>query len=142
MLKMTLLLVVYAITPIVGGRGLLPIGLVLFVAPSILALVLTLAAIGTLCAGFLMPLAWTLSRLFTQLAVTVLLFGAWLVQVGQAIGFNAAAEQHMALQSMLIFSIPFQIAAVAVVVISAVQIRRARASMLGDRSRGSPRAKV
>jgi len=126
MLKMCLLLVAYAIAPMVAGHGIAPMAMLL-ISPEFLRwpLALSWGAIIIVVAGFAFLRAGTPAQLVAQLAGTVLLYGSWLANVHHINQFNEQAEQRMALESMLLFSLPFQLATVVVTWVLAVQLKRA-----------------
>lgn len=128
MFKMCLLLLTYAIAPMVAGHGIAPMAMLL-VRVEFLAWPLALGwgAIIVVVAVFTCLRAGTLAQLIAQLAGTVILYGSWL--------FNEQAEQRMALESMLLFSLPFQLATVVVMCVLAVQLKRA----LSEPKDGFPR---
>jgi hypothetical protein len=65
------------------------------------------------------------ARAVAQLAGTVILYGSWLANIHYINQFNEQAEQGMALESMLVFSLPFQLATVVVMCVLAIQLKRA-----------------
>ena len=128
MLKMCLLLLTYAIAPMVAGHGIAPMAMLLVRVEFLTwPLALSWGAIIIVVAVFTCLRAGTLAQLMAQLAGTVILYGSWLANIGYINQFNEQAEQRMALESMLLFSLPFQLATVVVMCVLAVQLRRALA---------------
>lgn len=123
MRKMLLLLVAYAIAPIVAGHGMLP--MVLFSMHSLTwGLALACGSIVVVSAAFIFLRTGSVAQLVAQLAGTLILYGAWLANILYVNQFNAQAEQQMALQSMLVLSLPFQVTAAVVVYVLALQLKR------------------
>ena len=123
MLKMCLLLFTYAIAPIVAGHGILPMAWLLIQSPT-WGTALAWGAILVIFAGSILPRTRAPAQLVTQLAGTLMLYGAWLANIHNALQFNAQAEQRMALESMLVFSLPLQAMTAAVIYLLAVQLKR------------------
>jgi hypothetical protein len=65
-----------------------------------------------------------MARPAAQLGGVILLYGAWAANIHVVNQLNAPAERAMALESMLIFSLPFQIMTAVVLVTLVVQLRR------------------
>ena len=123
MLKMFILLLAYAIAPIVAGHGIMPMAWLL-VHSSEWQLALAWGAIVVGLAALVCLRAGSSAQIVAQLASALMLYGAWLANVRYAIQLNGQAEQRMALESMLILSLPFQIVTVVVVCVLAVQLKR------------------
>lgn len=107
MKKMLLLFLTYAIAPVVAGHGILPMGLT-FLFP-IEQMALPFGAAAVVSAGFVGARIGSAARPLSQLGGTIILYCAWVVNVHIAYQSNTQAEQQMALESMLLFSLPFQI---------------------------------
>jgi hypothetical protein len=122
MLKMVVLLISYAITPVVVGHGVMPMG-VLLVAP-IWQMGLAWGAIVVAIAGSVLLRAGSVGQLCSYLASTILLYGAWLANVLYFRHGNAPSEQNMALESMVLLSLPFQVATAWVTFLLLARIRR------------------
>jgi hypothetical protein len=126
MLKMCLLLLAYAIAPMVAGHGIAPLAMLLIRVEFLTwQLALSWGAIIVVVAASTFLRAGTLAQLVAQLAGTVVLYGSWLANIHYINQFNEQAEQGMALESMLVFSLPFQLATVVVMCVLAVQLKRA-----------------
>jgi hypothetical protein len=125
MLKMCLLLLAYAAAPIAIGHGILPMAMLLIRAEFLTwQMALSWGAIIFVVAGSICLRTGTLAQLVAQLAGTVILYGSWLATIHYMNQFNEPAEQRMALESMLLFSLPFQLATVVVMCVLAVQLKR------------------
>lgn len=108
MLWMALLLICYLATPVVVGHGVLPMAFVLFSAhPVTWGPAMGWIAIVVLGVGF--AKRSTASGGVAQLAAAALLYGSWGMSVRQFMMLNAQGEQSIALESMLLLSIPLQV---------------------------------
>lgn len=119
MKKMLLLFLTYAIAPVVTGHGILPMGLA-FLFP-IWQMALPFGAAVVVTVGFRCTREGSAARLLSQLAAAIVLYCAWAVNMLYAYRLNALAEQRMALESMFLFSLPFQITFLSVLVALARQ---------------------
>ena len=132
MLWMALLLICYLATPVVVGHGVLPMAFVLFSAhPVTWGPAMGWIAIVVLGVGF--AKRSTASGGVAQLAAAALLYGSWGMSVRQFMMLNAQGEQSIALESMLLLSIPLQIGTLLVLWLGALRL-----SLVSKSSQNSP----
>jgi hypothetical protein len=123
MLKMLFLFMAYSIAPVVAGHGMLPMAwFSMHSATWVLAL--ACGSLVLVSAAFIFLRNGSPAQLVTQLVGTLILYGAWLANILYVNQLNAQAERQMALQSMLIFSLPFQGMTAVVVYVLARQLKR------------------
>jgi hypothetical protein len=124
MKKMIFLLVAYAIAPIVAGHGLMLMAFHLLPTQGVTwQLMLSWCAVLAVVSGCCMR-AGSLEQLCVQLASAFILYGSWVANILFINQFNAEVERPMALESMILFSAPFQLASVVVISLLVIQLKR------------------
>lgn len=124
MLKMVLLLICYLATPVVVGHGLLPMALVLVSAHAVMTWGTAMAWTAIIVLGVGFSKRPTATGGVAQLAAAALLYGSWGMNVHHFMTLNAQGEQTIALESMLLLSIPLQLSTLLVFWIGALRLSR------------------
>ncbi|UIJ44757.1 hypothetical protein LZK98_17120 [Sphingomonas cannabina] len=118
------IILIYAITPLVAGHGIVPIGAVPFIDQPPWSLI-ALGCGAAMVIG-LSNRRWrsgSTTPLFIQLAGTFVLYSSWIGHVVVFAQRSSPSERGAALESMLLLSLPFQLISVAIVFKLITQIR-------------------
>ncbi|MGC1469986.1 MAG: hypothetical protein WA793_11450, partial [Sphingorhabdus sp.] len=112
--------------PLVAGHGVSPMAL-LFMIPGIPAWQIALqpAALIMVAAGVLCLRKGSIAPLLLQMVSAVLLYGSWASNILYINQFNEQASRATAFESMLLLSLPFQIASIVVVYMLGKELKRA-----------------